>query len=1453
MKKKISIALSWLLVVCVLLAQPMTAFAVQSDADLFLYEDYGEDGVGITGYNGDVGSLTDLTVPAEIDGRNVTSIVEDAFKGLTALKNVIIPEGIRYIGNNSFSGCTSLESVKLADSVNYIGIGAFNFCTALASVELPKNLKEIGVDAFGDCTSLKSVSFSDSLYRIDGGAFLNCPELKDITIPSGVNVIEDNSLGYYYDAEVENVKPVEGFKITGYKNSAAYAYAMQNAFDFESVGETTPFAYRTEYDDTLAIFDYYGDKSELTELVIPSEIDGKTVESIEGEALRGFENIESVTIPDSVLSIDEAAFADCPNLWEVSIPKSVNYIGLNAFGYRSTTVSEDETAYVKMEGFKISGYTNSEAEVYARENGFEFESLGEVSHFAYHSANDGTICINDYKGDRSALVNLEIPSEIDGKKVSEICYSTFSDCPNLESVTIPDGIERIDYTAFVDCEKLKQVNIPSSVKFIDEYAFGYCYDQQELENDVFKRVDGFQITGYKNSAAYAYARDNAFDFTSLGEVSPLCCTTHSDGNVYICAYYGDKSELNVLDIPETIDGKAVYGIDAYAFALCGNLETVILPDGLREIGYGAFSDCQSLSSVVPPNTLELIEGEAFYNCPLLKQIDLPGSLVEIGAYSLGYYNEGGDDLKVEDFTISGYTHSYGYEYAIDNGFKFEIVDAVSQFAYFENEDGTITIYDFIEDNKENINGIAIPDMIDGKEVVAIDYAAFAELTNLKLIAVPDSVTTILDYAIGYHFDKNIWDYVKTEGFTILGYAGTAAEEYALENGIEFVNLNINESPYVYYENQDGTITLAAYFPDDAASLTEVVIPGEIDGKKVTGISGNLLENCPNVKAVTLPDYINYIENMALGYFYDYETMDFTKIDGFTIYGAAGTAAEQYAIDNGFDFVALDDGLNYIFNENEDGTINIIGYCGDDAEELQYAVVPNEINDKQVTSIDDCAFANCKNLKFVTVPNTVKSIGEYAIGYWFNLETWELEKTDGVIICGYSGTASANYAKENGFRFIGIEESIGYVYFEGDDGSVSIVAYCGKDMDTVEEITIPRFIDGETLITSIGDYAFANCPNLKHITVPPDIDSIGQYAIGYYIDDNDNPIKIDGFTIYGNHGTAAEEYAIENDFKFVDLDDNFDFLYMDNEDGTVSILLYCGDDVSTVEFITVPNEIDGKKVVSICEFTFANCKSLKYVAVPDTVKSIGEYALGYYFDFDSSDFVKIDNFTVFGYSGSAAESYAKENNFNFIGIMMDEGYVYCEYADGSAVIIAYSGEDMATVGELVVPSGIDDVSFNAIGEYAFANCRNLKSVIVPANIESIGEYALGYYIAQDGTPVKIDGFTIYGYSGTAAEQYALDNGFEFADLDVQPSDPTDPSQPTTELSTSPTEQPTGSATTPTGGSGGSSSTSVPSGNGGTTAGSVNTGDGTLIFFIAAGALLLISGASAMIIKRKRFER
>ena len=92
-----------------------------------------------------------LTVPAQIDGRAVTSIGSEAFINSEFLSSIILPDCLTTIGIDAFYECSSLTSITLPSSLTSIGSWAFAGCESLTNITLPNSLTTIGNWAFESC------------------------------------------------------------------------------------------------------------------------------------------------------------------------------------------------------------------------------------------------------------------------------------------------------------------------------------------------------------------------------------------------------------------------------------------------------------------------------------------------------------------------------------------------------------------------------------------------------------------------------------------------------------------------------------------------------------------------------------------------------------------------------------------------------------------------------------------------------------------------------------------------------------------------------------------------------------------------------------------------------------------------------------------------------------------------------------------------------------------------------------------------------------------------------------------------------------------------------------------------------------------------------------------------------------------------------------------------------
>lgn len=176
--------------------------------DQFLYNFKGSNpGVTLCGY---VGESTTLDIPHMINGREVSAIDENAFKGDERIETVIFPNSVKSIGNNGFCECSKLKTVKLATGVNELykvfndcpvlqtmefpqGVGtikdSFKNCSALSYVKFSRSVTNIGDYSFSGCTSLTQIDWLGGIVKLNN-AFDDCTALKSVSIPEGVVLID---------------------------------------------------------------------------------------------------------------------------------------------------------------------------------------------------------------------------------------------------------------------------------------------------------------------------------------------------------------------------------------------------------------------------------------------------------------------------------------------------------------------------------------------------------------------------------------------------------------------------------------------------------------------------------------------------------------------------------------------------------------------------------------------------------------------------------------------------------------------------------------------------------------------------------------------------------------------------------------------------------------------------------------------------------------------------------------------------------------------------------------------------------------------------------------------------------------------------------------------------------------------------------------------------------------
>ena len=242
-----------------------------------------------------------------------------------------------------------------------------------------------------------------------------------------------------------------------------------------------------------------------------------------------------------------------------------------------------------------------------------------------------------------SLEQIVLPSTL-----VKIGSCAFWKCEKLQEIILPEGLQKIEKHAFNGCKALRKVVIPDSCCFIGADAFTFCENLkdvyvpdsvQELGDDAFCTFnDDMVIHTSRGCAAEKLAKENGW--TVDYNVSPSNNTTGaeiydrrtSEGDYVLNA--GTLEEYTGFeehpDIPKSV---IKIGKNAFFFS---RLKSIVLHEGITEVGNSAFFHCVHLEHVLLPSTLAKIGSMAFHECEALQAIDLPKGLVEIGDDAFKY-------------------------------------------------------------------------------------------------------------------------------------------------------------------------------------------------------------------------------------------------------------------------------------------------------------------------------------------------------------------------------------------------------------------------------------------------------------------------------------------------------------------------------------------------------------------------------------------------------------------------------------------------------------------------------------------------------------------------------------------------------------------------------------------------------------------------------------------------
>ena len=372
------------------------------------------------------------------NARNVQDFQDNSsrpFSGCDRLTDFVFGEEVEHIPAYLCRELTLLNTIVIPNSVTSIGTNAFSFCRGLTKVSIPNSVKTIGNWAFYRCTGLTTVTIGNSVTSIGNRAFYSCTSLTEVSIPNSVKTIEFRAF-----------EGCTGLKTVTIGNSVT------------TIGESA----------------FYSCTS-LTEVSIPNSIT-----SIGSSVFEDCSGLKTVTIGNSVTTIGESAFYSCTSLTEVSIPNSITSIGSSVFedcsGLKTVTIGNSVTT---IGDGTFNGCTSLKTVIWNARNVQDtflsetwipkppFPDSDRLTEFVFGEEVEYIPAYLCYQ--LASLKKLVI-----GNSVTSIGNHAFFCCSGLTEVTIPNSVTSIGDHAFADCTGLTEITIPNAVTTIEGYAFTRC-------------------------------------------------------------------------------------------------------------------------------------------------------------------------------------------------------------------------------------------------------------------------------------------------------------------------------------------------------------------------------------------------------------------------------------------------------------------------------------------------------------------------------------------------------------------------------------------------------------------------------------------------------------------------------------------------------------------------------------------------------------------------------------------------------------------------------------------------------------------------------------------------------------------------------------------------------------------------------------------------------------------
>ncbi len=883
------------------------------------------------------------------------------------------------------------------------------------------------------------------------------------------------------------------------------------------------------------------------------------------------ESITSVVIPEGVSEIEEAAFSWCQNLQEVTIPNSVCTIGFKAFQYTSikrvNISSIDALCRISYGNHEASTPLYNKARLYL--NGEEVTKL---------NIPNGVTEIDDYAfyGCQS-IKEVNIPNS-----VTRIGYYSFSNCTNLEQIYIGENVTYVGQNAFatgeiidvIHCRPLTPPEIPLTIvsdgSFYEPYSYHSNYG---LATKII--VPAAAYNNYKTEYKDSYASSIYPDVEPDTTANNVIYYASKDGTVVTpndIAYFGANIVSNSY---ENGWGKIVFDGDVTEIGISAfessKLTFITIPQSVTIIGARAFAN-SSLSGLYIPASVTLIESDAFLKT-YVNRVDIEDlsawckiEFDTIGSNPLSLdrdvrlYIDGRsltdivipqDVTALKEYTFYNYTEMTSLN--IHNGVK-----SIKKSAFY-NCGGELTIdcdiadasvstdglfYDtnfvtiIIGDNVKSIGSLSfygckkVESITIGRSVERIGNKAFAESQLLKKVTLRCKIT---DVEVNPFYNSDKLECFEGEGVTddgrcwivdnrLMSFAPAGLTKYVVETGVTEIG------NYAFYS---------------CGSLESILLPAGL--QKISPLA---FYKCVSLQSINIPEGVTVVDNYA---FYNCIKLTSIKLPN------SVTSLGSYVFAECTKLVTATVAGN---------SLAISDYAFFRCPSLARVTIS-----EGVTSIGYNAFANCTALVRLTIPQGVVTIKEDAFCGCTTLKSVTIPQ-------------SVTTIGESAFRDCSMLASV-----ELGDQMSRVERYTFYNCSALESVSIGKNV------TYIGESAFANCSNIQSVNIS---DLVSWFGISFYAK-TANPISF-GAKLYVN-GVELNELIVPAGITKINNYAFCGYAGLTKIVGTSDVRTIGNDAFSSCYNLTSVN-LEG--VTRINQYAFNTCKSLQSVVLGDTISYIERY-------------------------------------------------------------------------------------------------------------------------------------------------------------------------------------------------------------------------------------------------------